>query len=60
MTQETPTPERLEVRMPVSLRVMLDAAAKACHLSLSAYVRDRLTSVAQRDLRRAQEGRVLP
>lgn len=54
MAKETPASERLEVRLPVTLQDTLKAAAKACSLSLSAYVRDRLTSAAQRDLRRAR------
>lgn len=55
--RETTASERLEVRLPVDLRVKLDAAAKACGLSLSGYVRDRLISATQRDLRRAAGGK---
>ncbi len=54
MTQETPASERLEVRLPASLMLTLKGAAKACGLSLSGYVRDRLTSAARRDLKRAR------
>ena len=52
--KETASSERLAVRLPPTLMATLRAAAKACGLSLSGYVRDRLTSAAQRDLRRAR------
>lgn len=57
-TEETAATERLEVRLPPTLLATLKAAARACgHLSLSGYVRDRLTHAAQRDLKRTSRGK---
>lgn len=53
VTQETAMSERLEIRLPPTLLVRLNLAADAYSLSLSAYVRDRLTHAVRRDLSQA-------
>lgn len=55
VSRETTASERLEVRLPSTLLATLKDAATACGLSLSGYVRDRMTSAAQRDLRKFSE-----
>lgn len=50
---------RLEIRLSPELRATLKVVAKACSppMSVSAYVRDRLTQAARRDLNRTARGK---